>query len=136
PPLLAAAFHLPALAVFFALLWFYCICAATSQVGWMAWVGDLVPPAARGEFFARRNALGTLLWLPLTLGGGLLLDFVRRTRGPESPYGFLLIFGAAAVAGFVSLALMTRVRDPRPPHRVETRSFTRLVPLPFAGLHS
>lgn len=129
-PLVAAALHLPALTVFFVLLWLYCIGASTYTVGWLSWIGDLVPDDRRGDFFARRNAIGTLAWLPLTLGAGLVLDAVRTARGPHDPLGFLLIFAAAALASATTIALLSRVPDSA--HEVrDSRSLAELARLPF-----
>lgn len=129
-PLLATAFHLPALTVFFVLLWMYCIGGATYTVGWISWIGDAVPEDHRGEFFALRNAIGTLVWLPFTLGAGLALDAVRAARGPHDPLGFICIFAAAALASAITIALMSRVPDRAHAAR-EERSFSELVRLPF-----
>lgn len=72
--------------------------------GWVAWMGELVPPRLRGRYFGRRSAICTLAASIAGVGVGALLD--------RSPGGRAVTLSALAaltcVTGAVSTVIMAR----------------------------
>ena len=64
------------------LLWpiMLCVCASSffgwsAEIGRRSWISDLVPPAERGQFFARRVIIGTLTRLGVGLASAFVMIF-------------------------------------------------------------
>ena len=114
-PLIAVPFlHLSApiaLMIFVAVVALAGLLGVVGNNAWTAWMGDLVPGAVRGRFFARRmmylNVAGTLAGL----AAGLALD----TLGPRGFRGETLAALAAVAcgAGLVSVRLLLLQQRPR-----------------------
>lgn len=103
-----------------------------------AWIGDVVPAAARGRFFARRTWVGALggsvaaLVLAGLLDRGLFVAGLSRgrTSGPvEVPLPMLGVLALLVVSlGMVSVALLAPVHEPahRPAPLDRSRAFALL----------
>jgi hypothetical protein len=90
--------------------------------GWVAWMGELVPPRVRGRYFGRRTAIATAAGATATLAAGALLDAGR------TPAVLSALAATSCLAGVVSTVLMARQHGGRPrPHAERTR-------LPFAAV--
>lgn len=77
---------------------------------WSSLLGDLVPETERGAYFGRRNRSMQITTFASMVAGGLILYFAK-SRGYELG-GFAVIFGAAACARLVSLALLCLHHEP------------------------
>lgn len=81
---------------------------ATPQ--WGSLMGDIVPVRKRGRFFALRTRIVSLItFVSLTLGGLGLQYF--SSKG-QTLRGFLVLFGIAILARFVSVYHLSRMHDP------------------------
>ncbi len=97
---------------------------------WMSVMGDLVPPAGRGRYFGRRNALALFMQgLAVTLGGAGLWIYERS--GHEA-LGYAVVFGGAMLARGVSVFHLARMAEPPYASRDEDRftlwQFLRRLP--------
>lgn len=119
-PLLLLAFAL----VYFAL-------GSVIAPSWNSWMGDLVPPALRGEYFGRRDKLRTMWQFVAVLAAGGILSL---GRGAGSDFaGFAAIFGIALLARLASTYQLARMTEPpyEPPsteHAFTLRDFVKRVP--------
>jgi MFS family permease len=81
---------------------------------WIAWMGDLIPGAVRGRFFARRmiylNVAGTLS----SLTAGLALDALAPRGFKGETLGVLA--AVACAAGIVSIRFLLAQQGPPQPH--------------------
>lgn len=85
--------------------------------GWTGWMGELVPPAVRGRYFGRRNALCALAAAVAGMGAGLTLD-LGGARGdalasPAAGRALSLLTLLGCLAGVASSLLMSRQHQPR-----------------------
>lgn len=109
---------------------------------WGGLMGVLVPEAARGRFFARRNRLSSMAsFTALIVAGGILQAFDSLSL----PYfGFLTIFSIGLIARSVSAWHLHQIQDPSPPvphherDRIPTVRFLREHPnfLRFSLFHA
>lgn len=114
-----------------ALVLFYFAIGSFIAPAWNSWMGDIVPPEIRGEYFGRRDKLRTTWQLvALIVAGGVLNLATSQNR---EWLGFAGIFGAAVLARLVSWYYLQGMTDP--PHRVPTtedyfrfRDFLRRIP--------
>ncbi|MCA9517624.1 MAG: MFS transporter [Myxococcales bacterium] len=82
-------------------------------VAWSSWFGDVVPPAVRGDYFARRNRwVHSATFVGLFAGGLALAGLEPGDGRPGAGLGFALIFGAAAAFRLGSAALLLRSWEP------------------------
>jgi MFS family permease len=87
--------------------------AVTATAAWNWWMRDLLPPATLGRFFGRRLRGTTVVALGALLAAGWVLDqFEGRGRASD---GYALLFGVAALAGFVGLNYLARTPHTMPP---------------------
>lgn len=77
---------------------------------WSSMIGDLVPEATRGSFFARRTRLATIMSLLALILAGLVLNYCDASGMTMT--GYLAIFGLAATARLVSAYHLHRMYDP------------------------
>ncbi|MCC5790176.1 MAG: MFS transporter [Opitutales bacterium] len=82
-------------------------------VGWLGWMSDVVPPATRGTFFAKRNKICAGAGMVVILGGGYFLNFWEDLRGRDDPYGYLFLFSLGLVLGLISSYLLYCITDPK-----------------------
>jgi len=112
PVLLATAWMAPptAIGVLLAAVALYFIGVHFASPAWNSVMGDLVPFRLRGRFFARRNR-NTLFFQVLgTVVGGVVLQLFAG--GDRVIGGFMILFVAAFLARFVSVAHLARMADP------------------------
>lgn len=87
---------------------------------YMAWISELVPEQGRGRFFGRRNAIGGVLAMIVSIFAGRQLD----TLGNKGGFGY--VFGIAFLMGggfLISVSLLpppTVTRADSPPRFIET----------------
>ncbi len=67
--------------------------------GWVAWMGEMVPPPIRGRFFGWRTAITTVANATGSLLSGALLDTSRRSAHEGRGLALLALCAAAAGAG-------------------------------------
>jgi MFS family permease len=99
------------------------VCALICQSGahlaapqWSSLMGDLVPTRRRGRFFGVRTRLMTALTFFSLLAGGIILDVASRLE--QTVIGFVLLFGIASLARFVSVYHLSKMSDPPVSHAV------------------
>jgi MFS family permease len=77
---------------------------------WNSWMGELVPPARRGDYFGRRDRLRTACQLIALVAAGGVLSLAGAFD--REILGFVLIFGAAALARLFSALELWRMIEP------------------------
>jgi len=87
---------------------------------WGSLLGDLVPEARRGRFFALRTRLSSFATFATLLGAGVALD-VFDGRG-LTYWGFVAIFGVSAGLRIVSAHHLHAMHDPPPVHAAALES--------------
>jgi len=83
-----------------------------SEIARRSWIGDLVTPAKRGEFFSRRVMIALLTQMVVLLAGGRFLDWYRGT-GREELVGIAIIVGTGAAMGWIGWLLLWRAPEPQ-----------------------
>lgn len=91
---------------------FYGFCGNVVSGLWIAWVGDMVPPAVRGRHFAWRNRFFSSTQLVCALGAGLIS---RRFSTDSAPWIFFayVFFGASFFRLISSFMLSWQYEPPR-----------------------
>ncbi len=89
---------------------FYFASAHFAAPQWSSMMGDLVPEQLRGRFFGARTRLASVTSFLSLVAGGLLLH-VYDDHG-VALYGFITIFGVAAVARLISAHYLRGMHDP------------------------
>lgn len=84
------------------------------NMGWVTWMGDLIPVSIRGRFFGRRNAIASATALVSAVVGGGLLAIIGGALG------FTTIFVLAAICGAISYLYIIRTPEPAVRQRVRT----------------
>lgn len=110
-----------AVALMITLLFAHQLLEYVGTVALWSWWGDLVPPAIRGRYFARRQGIQLAVSIPTLLAGGYFADHLRREFQAE-PDRLLLAYAIPTAAGalallasLVPLAMMPATRKyPRP----------------------
>ncbi len=77
---------------------------------WSSLLGDLVPPRKRGRFFGLRTRMITAITFASLMSGGLLLHLL--TEQNQTLQGFILLFGIAGLARWISVYHLARMQDP------------------------
>ncbi len=80
---------------------------------WQSLMRDLVPERRRGRFFAHRTCLSTAVAFVALAGGGLFLDVGNWLGLPAA--GFLILFGIAIGARYLSAWYLARMHEPGQP---------------------
>lgn len=83
-------------------------------VAWLSWMRDLVPEDVMGRFFSRRMRLANVLAIAASLVAGFFVEWWNEA-GRDAPLAFTVVFGAAALLGFVGTVALSRAREPRGP---------------------
>lgn len=93
------------------------LCAIAYFVGpnlgspqWSSLMGDLVPVARRGRYFALRTRLSSFASFSALIGAGLVLQ--GSDRAGVTYWGFVAVFLAGAASRFVSAWHLQRIHDP------------------------
>src|SRR3989338_1262798 len=96
------------------LLFFIClywIFRLTINPAWSSWMGDLVDPKHRGEYFGMRNKItGFASFVALLFAGFILEQFNKDTRMALIGFGFL--FAIAVVARMFSVYYLSKKYEP------------------------
>lgn len=87
--------------------------AVTATAAWNWWMRDLLPPATLGRFFGHRLRWTTVVAMAAMLAAGWVLD--RFEAAGRSSDGYALLFGTAALTGFVGLTYLARTPHTDPP---------------------
>jgi len=97
--------------------------AAPLENAWVSWSADFVPVTIRGRYFGTRNIFTGATGLAAGLGAAGLVDLLGEGN---LALGHLIVFGAAVVAGSVSVYLLS-IYPPSPrPNRNEFNIFQGL----------
>ncbi len=89
----------------------YQIILSFQSTAWLSWIADIIPEKIRGEFFGKRNMVAGIVSLVMSFGAGWILSFFGND------FGFPIIFGIAAAAGFASYLILRNVpKSPQTPH--------------------
>ena len=83
------------------------------NAAWGDWVSHLISYRRRGKYLGKRSSIASVATLGVFLGGGWLLDLLSA----RVLLGFAIIFGVAAAARAVSLALFAGMYEPPAPGR-------------------
>jgi hypothetical protein len=88
------------------------VCFHLQNPAWEAWFSEAVPDRDKGSFFGHFGTITGLIAGLVGLGGGWLVDRLRR-GGAETVvlFGFLALFGLGALCGAAALSLFNRLRD-------------------------
>ena len=73
---------------------------------WIGWMSDLVPKEMRGRYFGIRNTILGFIGMLVSFGGAKLLDYFKGLN--QTPSGFALIFGFAAIASTTAAILLSQ----------------------------
>lgn len=76
---------------------------------WSSWLGDVVPLAERGKYFALRNKMSIFFLFASVLTGGILLTYFENNIW----MGFALLFSTAFMGRFISFLLLLRHNEPK-----------------------
>lgn len=127
-PLLPAGVRLTALV---ALVTLHLSIGSVAGSAWNSWMRDLVPDDVRGSFFGNRHFGNTAVAAAVSLAAGAGVDGFTA-RWPESaPWGYAVLFAAAAVSGLAGLYFLSVTPEPRMPGTGETPSLPALLERPF-----
>jgi MFS family permease len=95
---------------------------------WTSWMTDLVPARQRGRYFGTRNTIASVTAILSSWGAGVALDSLRQQQ--QDALGYAIIFGAAALAALVGVAVLTRQPEP-PMRRIARVQVAELFSAPF-----
>jgi MFS family permease len=118
------------LLLLFAISGVYWACGFSAGSAWNAWVAELVPPALRAHYFARRARFTQIaLVVSLAFGGAVLH---AAEKGSAVCRGFLVLFALAGLARVVSAGYLARqsevpLADKRHSLDVEAGALVRLA---------
>lgn len=93
------------LAVLLVLLFCFNLSRGISSCAWLPWITGLIPPAVRGRYLSRDQAVLNFASFVVFLIGAAVLG---ETPGPGR---FAGLFGFSAVAGAISLSFLKRIPD-------------------------
>lgn len=96
--------------VFISLEVLYHVCMNLIGPHWRAWMGSIVPERRRGAFFASRTRLTMVASLMVFIVGGVILTVTDDHN--ITWFGFLLMFGIAAVGRGISAQYLHKMHDP------------------------
>ena len=77
------------------------------EVFWYPWASEIIPEGQRGSFFGRLMITVTIVMMPFSYIAGRFLDRSHDT------FGFMIVFGAAAVVGPLTGLAYMRIPDTR-----------------------
>ena len=77
---------------------------------WIAWMGDLIPPAVRGRHFAWRNRIFSITQLVCALTAGLISRRYTTTNAPW--FLFATVFIAAGLSRLLSTKMLSLQFEP------------------------
>jgi MFS family permease len=96
------------------LLWLFLSAVLTSAAApaWNSLLRDLVPAGRLGRVFSLRTLLGNLVALPLTIGGGLFVDWLRERLPGAELYAYSLLFLLGLGFGLIGVIAIARLPEP------------------------
>lgn len=80
------------------------------SITWFSWMGDLVPPKLRGDYFGKRYRITTFVSVMAFIIGAFILDFFE-TRGFVM-FGFITIFAISVSIRSISYFLIRKQYSP------------------------
>src|SRR5215469_1438511 len=111
--------------------------AAIPGPAWHSLVRSLVPVDTLGKVFSKRRALGTIVGLSLTLGGGFVVDAWPNSSEMPPIEAYSVLFSTGILFGLISVLVIMRLPEPQMEggHSESFRSLVR-IPLRDAGFRS
>jgi len=103
-----------ALILWVAVFW---LCDGLAGVSWFRLISKTIPPARRGRLFGLGQALGGAL----AVGAGGVIRHLLSDQGPPFPTNYAWLFVLGGAAFFISLGLVSLVKEDPEPTRVERR---------------
>lgn len=99
---------------------------------WASWISSLVPVSGLGRYLGVRTMIASVAALIVFLFGGLFLDSMKD----RALWGFVALFGIAALSRGISVLIFSRVYDPqyKRPQSGFTDIFISLAALPRGNL--
>src|SRR4030095_8214053 len=96
------------------LLWLFLSAVLTSAAApaWNSLLRDLVPAGRLGRVFSLRTLLGNLVALPLTIGGGLFVDWLRERLPGAELYAYSLLFLVGVGLGVIGGIALAPLPEP------------------------
>lgn len=100
--------------VTFLLQWFLisALVGAAAGPAWNSLLRDIVPKNSFGRVFAQRMALGTVLAIGLTLGGGWFVDQWQAVSPDTALYAYSCLFAVGLCLGLVATFTVSRLPEP------------------------
>lgn len=106
----------------------YCVAflfAGFVTPGLTQWMQTIAPTTSRGQFFALRDIVGTVVNAAIVFSLGFMLDhFIRQNQAMA---GYLLVFGAILLLTAFDFVLMCRIKE------IPAKSTMRLKPADLLG---
>jgi len=110
-PLLVQQGH--GLQVLIVVLLFHYFFGAMAGAGWNAWMKDLVPSHALGNYFAHRTRLTQLLNVTLCLALAVALDHIRAVYPGAEIKTYAWMFLAGGVVGLAGIYALYKTPEPK-----------------------
>lgn len=89
---------------------FYSIFGNFAGPSWFSMMGDLVPEKIRGKYFSRRNSIAGAVAMISSFLAAIFLDYAKEFG--FLLWGFVLLFGIAAIGRYISCYLFTKHYEP------------------------
>jgi MFS family permease len=93
--------------------------AGTHTPAWFSWMGDLVPAAEKGRYFAKRNVLMGIAGIVALIFGGVVLKYSKSAK--ILFFGFAALFIVAFIFRIVSIIYLRKQYEPK--FRLEKKSY-------------
>lgn len=110
---------------FLAIVCAYWVFQLVAGPAWSSLMGDLVPEAERGAYFARRSRFLQLATFLTMLGAGVVLTAFRE--GGRTQQGFAVVFLVAMGARLVSMGFLWRHHEPPMAAQPSRRTWTMVL---------
>lgn len=108
------------------------ILAQVATASWWSWMAELVPSEQRGGFWGKRQTVCASVGLVAMLATGYLLDaFPDPSHPGGSFFGYVLVFGFAAIFGAADILVHLWVPEPRPAPLARASGIWRRLRVPF-----
>ncbi|NQU38404.1 MAG: MFS transporter [Lentisphaerae bacterium] len=113
----------------FLLQWFLisALVGAAAGPAWNSLLRDIVPKESFGRVFAQRMAMGTVLALGLTLGGGWFVDRWKAVSPDTALYAYSCLFGVGIVFGVLATIAVSRLPEPTMKRNADTSLLDLIV---------
>ncbi|MFW6281776.1 MAG: MFS transporter [bacterium] len=97
--------------IFILLLGTASIFASLTNITWLTWMADLIPPNLRGRFFAKRNMIAQMAGMIFAVLAGNFID-IWKFNFPDSTtqsYGFAILFAIGTLFGLICIYLLKKM---------------------------